>query len=272
MRLAVFASHVRAFGEPFGDALKRARAMGIEGIEADSSEFAVIPPREYKTVLEDAGMRMIAVHHICRLAAADDEVFNEAVEGCRRAATEISASGAEYMMLVPSTGQDVADMDDKPRARARIIEGMKKASDFAAENGLKLCIENFSIERFPFSTPDELCDMAENVPGLYLTLDAGNIRCLGRNCIELYEKIADRLLFCHLKDWSLTDEGGLLATDGKRLRGTRLGSGVVPIGELVFRLKTGGFNGWLVIEQENSPGLTVEDCISAAAAYLRRLI
>jgi sugar phosphate isomerase/epimerase len=271
MRLAIFASHLHALSEcgmDFPAALTWARQLGIEAVEADSGEFTGMPPEAYRSILSTAGMRMISVHHLCRFSALDRDVYENEIVNCMIAAEQSKKAGAEFFMLVPAAVQDIPDAEAKKIARESIINGLKRITDVATPMGLTVTIENFSKVLFPFSTSAELNDMADNVPALRLTLDSGNFRCIAADVMSAYEDIKNRLAFCHIKDWSVLSEGGLLASDEVHLCGCLLGRGVVPTGELMFRLKQDGFNGWLVIEQESAGGDIMKNHIETAVRLL----
>ncbi|MHB1151044.1 MAG: sugar phosphate isomerase/epimerase family protein [Eubacteriales bacterium] len=271
MRLAIFASHLRALSEcgmDFSAALMWARQLGIEAVEADSGEFISMPPEAYRNALSSAGMRMISVHHLCRFSAPDRDVYENEILNCIKAAEQSKKAGAEFFMLVPAAVQDIPDAEAKITARESIISGLKRITDAAAPMGLTVTIENFSKVLFPFSTSAELNDMADQVPALRLTLDSGNFRCIAADVMGAYEMIKNRLAFCHIKDWSVLPEGGLLASDDVHLCGCLLGRGVVPIGELMFRLKQDGFKSWLVIEQESAGGDVMKQHIETAVRLL----
>lgn len=271
MKLAIFASHLSALSEcgmDFPAALAWARQLGIEAVEADSGEFISMPPEAYRSILSSAGMRMISVHHLCRFSAQDRNVFENEIVNCMIAAEQSKKAGAEFFMLVPAAVQDIPDAGTKITARESIITGLKRITDAAAAMCLTVTIENFSKVLFPFSTSAELNDLADNVPALRLTIDSGNFRCIAADVMNAYEEIKKRLAFCHIKDWSVLSEGGLLASDGVHLCGCLLGRGVVPTGELMFRLKQDGFKGWLVIEQESAGGDIMKNHIETAVRLL----
>lgn len=255
MKLAVFSSHLRALGMAFPDALTWAAERGIEAVEAASGEFSGgLTPAEYKNMLSSAGMRMISVHHSCRLSAADKNVYEEEIAGIVKAAENAKEAGASFLMLIPAALCDISCMQEKAAARERIINGLTAVASVTGSLGLTLTVENFSKVLFPFSTAEELCDMTSCVPSLRVTLDSGNFRCIGEDVISSYEAVKHKLAYCHIKDWAITEGEGFAASDGVTLRGCMLGRGVVPAGELLFRLRSDGFRGWLVIEQENPGG------------------
>lgn len=278
MILSVFASHLAAVGGGYGSTpefergLEFGRSLGITAVEADSGEFAALEPSAYKALLAAHGMKMSSVHHITRLSACDEEIYNAALEGCYKACDDAARSGAEFFMLVPADLSDFVADGDKAAARQRIITAMNKIADYINATGMTMTIENFSKTQFPFSRADEMRDMAENIPALMLTIDSGNFSCVGESCIDGYDKIKDRLVYLHVKDWRLVEEGGLLASDGKRLEGCELGRGIVPVGELFARLKYDRFNGVIVIEQESTGPDKMPERLTRAAEYIKRLI
>ena len=272
MKYGIFSSCPHALAREkeitYGEALSLVKEVGIGALEADSGEFESIPTAEYKALLAEKGMRMFAVHHSCHMAAQDDEIYKDALESCITAAENAAAAGAEYFMIVPAQRSDISDDEtDKQRALARIIEGLNALSPEFIRIGIIPAIENFSTKLFPFSTSEEIINIADNVPGLALTYDIGNFRCIGADCIEPLDSVGKRAAFYHVKDWSIVEENGFAAADGTFLRGATLGSGCVPVSELFYRLKTSGYNGWIIFEQE-APLHAMSACLNAMQKYI----
>lgn len=228
------------------------RNLGITGIETSSGELDSRGKDEFKKLLEDNGMSVCCVHHICRMTAKDDAIFEETIKAAEKAIDDAIYVGAEYFMLVPSYPEDVEGMEDKERARKRMTEALNRTTDYAGDKPITIIIENFSIPRYPFSTIDDLAYIVENAPEMRLNLDAGNFRCVDNDVLEAYDRLKEHFAFVHFKDWKYIEEGGILTPDGKHLGACTHGEGCLPLRELLSKLKADGYNGWYIIEQDGN--------------------
>lgn len=272
MPFSAFSNIVYKLSDNKEDAFRTALELGIDSLEIDAWEILDNRFDSYRKLLEDTGMKIFIVHHLTALASADDDAFRSAIEGSIKAAENTAALGGKAFMLVPALPADITGEADKERAAERITEGMREVAFHTDRLGLKLCMENFSRPLYPFCTGDEMMRIAEAIPQLGLVLDSGNCYCLGSKCPDLYERIKSRLFCCHLKDWQIIEPeaGGLVMPNGKHIAGGFMGHGIVPLSELLCKLKYDRINVPFVIEQENFVYGTMREHLDAALSFLKK--
>ena len=99
---------------------------------------------------------------------------------------------------------------------------------------------------------NELLWFMRNVPGLRCTFDMGNFAFGYENVMDAYELLKNYIVHVHCKD-----------------RGSE-GSGYIPIGQLVRKLKAAGYRGYLSIEHFGE--LDQMAGIEQSAHYLKSIL
>lgn len=143
------------------------------------------------------------------------------------------------------------------------LENMIEADIMAKTYDVSLLYENHSKpsawKYTDFSYPiDIFFEIFEGLrsTGIRLNFDIGNITSLGLDPLKVLPRVMDRIETIHISDMKKSGEFAPVA----------IGTGVVPIGEVLSVLKTNGFAGWLCIEEASNQGLPG---IARAAAYVR---
>jgi len=270
--IGVFASAAFSMAKEssLADALNRIRALGITALEVNAGDFAKISPDELRKTAETAGMTVLSSHCIAPICSPDAAVSAKAGETVLTAMENAARAGAKFFMLVPSTPDCIADPEDKLRARQAIADSANALLPRAAELGLTVTMENFSRPLYPFSTPEELLWMTENVPGLAITFDSGNFRFLGADMPAAYETLKSRIRLCHIKDWRVDEASGIPTHDGKLLSAALIGRGLVPLSDLLFRMKTDRLSCPLIIEPDGQlPGISMEERLKDAVHFIQ---
>jgi sugar phosphate isomerase/epimerase len=179
---------------------------------------------------------------------------------------------SKFILLIADP-RDVDGIEDKPRAAARLLEGLNLLTSYAKGCGITVTMENFSIPQAPFSLTADLLALFRSAPDVRFTLDAGNFTCVGEDVLEGYEKLKEFFAYLHLKDWKFTDDprgfGGYCGT--RRVDGEVYGEGVVPLGALLARiLADRSYDGPFILEHNTlcfSPG-----DLERSARYLRGIL
>lgn len=94
----------------------------------------------------------------------------------------------------------------------------------------------------------------EQVPGLTFTLDTGNFAYSNEDVLAAADRFSGRIAHVHLKDRS--EEPTVLAQGLKFNRGlapSPVGSGYLPIREIIAKTEAAGFDEWYVIEHYGAP-------------------
>jgi inosose dehydratase len=129
-------------------------------------------------------------------------------------------------------------------------------------------------------TPEEIDTLMAltNPDVLGLCLDMGHYAFGGGNPVEALRKYEDRLWHVHFKDFDPTAAGVSREANGdyfdaiKRGVFCELGKGSVDFKTIVKDLKTIGYTGWIVVEQDILPGMgNPKVCAQANRNYIKTL-
>jgi inosose dehydratase len=165
------------------------------------------------------------------------------------------ACEANVLILAAATGADGYDgrptLDD--RQWATLLTNLDRLADAAAQRGV-LAVLHPHVGTM-VETRDEVVRVL-NGSAVRLCLDTGHLLIGGTDPVQLVREVPDRIAHAHLKDVDANlaaevQAGTLTYTDAVR-RGmyTPLGAGDVDIAGIVNGLRTNGFDGWFVMEQD----------------------
>ena len=134
---------------------------------------------------------------------------------------------------------------------SRMIQGMKKLSELAKENGLTLTIEDYDDAMSPIATIGGMKIFLDTIPDLKVAFDTGNFAFSGDDVLDAKREFIGRTRHVHLKDrlWSRTGTGDPKeCPDGTLLWPCAVGDGDLPIKEILQELKAVGYNGYAMAE------------------------
>lgn len=153
-----------------------------------------------------------------------------------------------------STG-DLAQLIDRNVALgielSRMIQGMKRLSELAKDNGLTLTIEDYDDAMSPIATIGGMKIFLDAIPDLKVAFDTGNFAFSGDDVLDAKRELLNRTKHVHLKDrlWSRTGTGDPKeCPDGTLLWPCAVGDGDLPIKEILQELKAVGYSGYAMAE------------------------
>lgn len=162
--------------------------------------------------------------------------------------------GADTLMVVPG----ITGLDKKAclkMSRWKMIDlaigHYRLAVRMGEEFGIKVGFENTPADYKPFCSPEECRVLLDEVPGLGMIFDTGNFRVADPQADELaaYEQLKDRIIRVHLKDVALGRfQQGEACRDGQKIQAVTTGSGIIPMEDLIRRLKEDDYQGVAAIE------------------------
>ena len=120
---------------------------------------------------------------------------------------------------------------------------------------MQCSLEDFDNAEAPFGTWQELKWYVEQVPGLNISFDTGNFAYFGQDVLEAFGQLAPYVCLVHVKDRKAEGRPGekyTEAVDGRKLYPSAVGSGQIPMAEVIERLKKNGFDGCMTIEHFDS--------------------
>lgn len=189
-----------------------------------------------------------------------------AVEQGKAAVDQALRLGTQVMMFVPAGYGDAVASMSRQQLADTFISVLKPVVEYAGEKGVTVVIEDAPHREFPMCSQEELSYLLQNVPGLRLVYDSGNMIFAGEEPLPYYDHFRDVTAHGHLKDIAKGADGQLMECPH--------GSGMVDFRKLLGRMQENHFQGTLAIEL--SPDFegktTVAERVSRAAVYFTQLM
>ena len=236
MKKSIFFINVYGCPDVSGDLDKMfplMKQIDASGLQFHITEIMDLDAQRFITLLSENDAYVECVHVTPRLLSADEEVFAEAVKECEDALEYISAFGCKRLMVVPFTPSDVKDRN---KARERFAQGLRLVVKLSEKYGISVVIENISLLTLPFSTPDDIEYLLDNVKGLKFCFDTGNFVCTKLDTIKAYERFCDRIDMVHVKDFGICESGGFACDGGINVEHVDFGRGDAKLREVLHLL------------------------------------
>ena len=161
----------------------------------------------------------------------------------------------------------------------RMVKGFQLAVKKGKEYGLEVCFETTPEDVVCLSGTEDCRYVLDRVPDLGLVFDTANMLPHGDDTLSAYEALKDRIVHVHLKDVELLNTKPSLfenevAADGRLMRGTVYGKGVIPVKEVFDRMCADGYNGVFAIEyvRPKSETCNLQEHGSYLKPYLEHLM
>ena len=163
--------------------------------------------------------------------------------------------GAKVIMIIPGGFTGKADKDTEV---TEMLPGFRQMVKKAIAAGITPTLEDVgAATNNPCSYGKYVMRFIDEVPGLQLALDSGNLCFAGRgdDILEVQAHCTGRLGHVHLKDFY---------EPGRTKRRASMGFGIVPNRTIIERAKASGYTGWYTLEHLVGPD-TYDDAIRQAA-------
>jgi len=181
----------------------------------------------------------------------------------------LSSIGVKYSLAIPGM---IPDGKNKEKYKARMAKKLNKAIKYANKCGIQILMEDFDNCHAPFSTSEGMLYFLNKSEGLKIAFDTGNFYYSGEDAYEVLPLFIDETEYVHCKDRSLEPKVGeepLKTINGELLYSSAVGEGIIPMKEILLKLKEHGYKGVYAIEHFGSK-TQLKDMISSAE-YLRGL-
>lgn len=250
MKLTVFYEHVREAcrqsGKSLAEVAEILKANNIMGVEMDYMELT----EELASELRACGVPIYNVycHFDWGNQPAEDSENAEWVEVLKR----LDRLDIHSMLVIPGfiqPGQDYEMM------RINMLEGCKLLCKRAAKMGISVNMEDYDDSVAPYATYEGVRWFLDGVSELGCAFDTGNFLYSDENVLDAYEVLKDRITYVHCKDRSLAIKPGenpKATISGVDMYSASVGSGVIPMTELVNKIRALGYDGVWAIEHFGS--------------------
>jgi inosose dehydratase len=231
--------------------LAEMRDVGLSATELGPDGFLPSEPGELTALLASNGLSCVGIFVPVLLHDADHDPLADIVGPL----DSLIACGADVLVLAAATGAD--GYDSRPTLNdsqwATLLANLDRLADVAAERGV-LAVLHPHIGTMVETRSD--VDRVLQGASIKLCLDTGHLLIGGTDPLALTLQVPRRIAHAHLKDVDAAlaarvQAGELTYTEAVR-KGmyTPLGEGDVDIAGIVTALRTNGFDGWFVMEQD----------------------
>ncbi len=271
MRLSLMTYTVHA-GQPGGLATLEeiadfAREVGFAALELSARDLDANAPAQAREICAARDLAISCINGPADLAGANDAELAAGLKQGRELIAAAAEMDCPVVMIIPGRATGA---EDKPRAAARIAEGLRELVTVGGEAGVTVSIEDFPNPLAPYASIEEVGYLLREAPGLGLTFDNGNWLIGGDDPVAAIEAFGDRIVNCHVKDWEYHPNGRIRLPDGALIRGGLHGEGLLDHGAILSALVATGYDGALAFEYEGP--LDHLTATRRGAAYLRGVL
>ena len=230
-KISIFCDHIWTVARQekisFREAAARIREIGYDG-----ADVRVLQNPDELRILDSLGFG-----HACAIADIDYGA-GEQPEMEALAIAFLETYGYDRLLLVTGLMPEGSTQEDRDAARQRIAAFAKRVTD----KGFCIMVEDYDNPRslcYNMAGLDSLFTLAPNLGHVF---DTGNYLFAGDDALVAYDQFRDRIAHVHLKDRVAPDD----------MHCVPAGSGCIPVAEIVDKLVSSGYSGWLTVEQYGS--------------------
>jgi len=239
--------------DPMGT-LKQLSAMGYKHVEHANyinRKFYGWAAKEFKTVLDDLGLKMPSGHTV--MSTQHWDAKNNDFTDSWKYTVEDAAAVGQMFVISPSMEQKTRTDINELKSFMNVFN---KSGELCQKFGMKFGYHNHDFEFSESLSGRTLFDiiLTETDPKLVMQqLDIGNMINGGAKALDIMKKYPGRFESMHVKD-------EIIATEGRdKYESTILGKGIIPVKEVVDLGRKWGTKHF-IIEQESYQGKQPIDC------------
>jgi sugar phosphate isomerase/epimerase len=243
--------------DPVGS-LKKLADMGYVHVEHANyidRKFYKYAPKDFKKLLDDTGLQMPSGHTVMQASDWDD-TKNDFTDKWKYTIEDAAEAGQRYVI---SPWLDEALRTDMDKLK-KFMNQFNKCGELCKSHGMSFGYHNHNFEFKTKIGDGNLYDyiLANTDPTLVLQqMDIGNMLGAGGIAMDLLKKYPGRFELMHVKDEIKSNTGqGMDGYDS-----TILGTGVMPVHDIVKEARKIGGTSQFIIEQESYQGKDPFDCV-----------
>jgi inosose dehydratase len=255
-------------------------ALGFGATELGAEGYLGSNVDEITARLDAHGLRLVG--GFVPLVLHDAAEADAAVAAASESARTLAGAGAEVFVTAA-----VTDWDWGPRRLltdgewTTLVRMLDRVGRIARDHGLRQVLHPH------VSTVVEQADEVQRVleaSDVALCLDTGHLVIGGVDPVDLVVRAADRVGHVHLKDVDVATARRVTVGELSLMAGVQagmfrvLGDGDVAVGEVVRRLRSAGYDGWYVLEQDAAltagvppPGQGPRDDVERSLQFLQTI-
>jgi len=243
-----------------------AAELGLDGVECGPllvQPLGPATPAEFRRLTEARGLAISNFTGYSDFTQPDRDVREREVAAAVRGLQIAQELGAPSVRVL--TGQQRPEVGNE-QGILWVAEGIRRVAEEAAPLGLRVNVENhtkaFTWTAFDFAIRGDVflrvMDALRDAP-VGVQFDVANPLVAGEDPLALFEQVRPRIGYVHLND---VRRPGVFEF-------VPVGTGIAPIGEVLARLRTHGYRGWVGIEEASRTG---REGVRQAVQYVRRAL
>lgn len=231
-RISIFFDHVAEIARQehisVREAAQRVRQLGVEGIDV-------------RVTMSEAQLRMLDSLGFQNASAIADINFvqGEQPKAVRQALDFMKQHRYSRLLIIPGLLPENAAPELMDEVCKRIATFVKEAS----KEGIDVMVEDYDNPRSPCYNTQTLDRLFEASPELSHVFDTGNYLFCGEDVMTALRHFRQRIHHVHLKDRKAMHDYASLP----------IGTGVMPLKEVVAELMRSGYEGWFTVEHFGAP-------------------
>jgi len=236
--------------------LKQVSAIGYKNVEHANyvdRKFYGYSAKEFKKVLSDLGMKMPSGHTVLGKKHWDDAKKDFTDQW--KYLVEDAATVGQQFVISPSMDAGVRKDYDQLK---QFMDLFNKSGELCKKSGMQFGYHNHDFEFSESLNGQTLYDiiMSSTDPKLVMQqLDIGNLYNGGAKALDIAKKYPGRFASMHVKDEIKASEGH------EKYESTILGTGIVPVKEIIDIGRSSAGTIHFIIEQESYQGKAPIDCM-----------
>ena len=243
--------------------LKKVRAIGYQ--EVETAGFGGLLAKEFRTALENAGLKCNSSHFFNFGSADPGPLFEEA-----------NTLGIHYTVT-----SAMSRFTDKPAGQVIAVDDYKAMAGFcnelgrkAKQAGLQLAYHNHNTEFKDLGQGETGYDIfIENTDSdlVKLELDCGWMVAAGHNPVEYFHRYPNRYRMVHIKDFVKPAKPSTSLASQDVPQGTVLGTGYIDYRPILKAAKVSGVEHFYVEQEPPFIGMTALEAATKDYAYIHGL-
>jgi sugar phosphate isomerase/epimerase len=236
--------------------LKQVSAIGYKNVEHANyvdRKFYGYSAKEFKKILSDLGMKMPSGHTVLGKKHWDDAKKDFTDQW--KYLVEDAATVGQQFVISPSMDSGVRKDYDQLK---QFMDLFNKSGELCKKSGMQFGYHNHDFEFSESLNGQTLYDiiMSSTDPKLVMQqLDIGNLYNGGAKALDIAKKYPGRFASMHVKDEIKASEGH------EKYESTILGTGIVPVKEIIDIGRSSAGTIHFIIEQESYQGKAPIDCM-----------
>lgn len=227
-KISIFCDHIDSIaqqeGITFAEAAAKVRALGYNGVDVE-----ITIPQEKLQVLDDLGFEhSCAIAHINYSKGPQPEMEQRVLD-------LLKTRHYDRLLIVPDLMSESTDIDD---VVARVVAFAKRTEAI----GTVAMVEDYDNAKSPCYNIELVGKFLAAYKGIGHAFDSGNYLFAGEDCIKALQMYTKSIAHVHLKDRRSPSD----------LSCPAVGTGCIPMIEIIQFLLADGYKGWFTVEEYGS--------------------